>query len=95
MAKTYLHLSTQERAIIMCMRDDKCSMRSIAKRLCRSVSAVSRELKRTCGSAIYDANQAHQQSQSRRFAPSKMPKLHTSGALFTIVRYHLNLHWSP
>jgi len=31
MAKIYKHLTTQERAVVMTMRDDQCSTRSIAK----------------------------------------------------------------
>jgi IS30 family transposase len=46
----------------MTMRADLCSIRSIAKRLCRSVSTISRELKRTSGSGVYDANLAMLQS---------------------------------
>jgi IS30 family transposase len=59
MAKNYKHLTTQERAVVMTMRDDQCSIRSIAKRLCRSASTVSREVQRTSGAGIYDANLAH------------------------------------
>ena len=52
----------------MTMRDDQCSIRSIAKRLCRSASTIGRELKRSSGAVTYDANAAHLQSQARRFA---------------------------
>ena len=62
MAKIYQHLTTQERAVVMTMRADPCSTRSIAKRLCRSASTISRELKRTSGSGVYDANLAHAKS---------------------------------
>ena len=46
MAKIYKHLTTQERAVMMTMRADLCSTRSIAKRLRRSASTISRELLR-------------------------------------------------
>ncbi|MFC3106711.1 helix-turn-helix domain-containing protein [Undibacterium arcticum] len=36
----YCHLSTQERAVVMTMRDDLCSTRSIAQRLSRSPSTI-------------------------------------------------------
>ena len=42
MAKIYKHLTTQERAVVMTMRADLCSTRSIAKRLCRSPSTIGR-----------------------------------------------------
>ena len=62
MPKTYTHLTTQERAVVMIMRDDQCSIRSIAKRLGRAPSSIARELSRAPASATYDANLAHQQS---------------------------------
>ena len=68
---------------------------SIAKRLCRSPGSISRELARTGGKVIYDANLAHLQSQSRRTAARRTPKLQPGSALFDVVRQHLNLLWSP
>ncbi|WP_257572617.1 helix-turn-helix domain-containing protein [Janthinobacterium sp. UMAB-56] len=44
------YLTRQERAVVMILRDDLCSIRSIAKRLCRSASTICRELQRTNGS---------------------------------------------
>jgi len=79
----------------MTMRDDLCSIRSIAKRLCRSASTIGRELKRTSGAGVYDANLAHSQCQARRLAPRRTPKLHADGVLFQVVRHQLNLLWSP
>ncbi|WP_267478617.1 IS30 family transposase [Pseudoduganella aquatica] len=95
MARIYKHLTTQERAVVMTMRDDQCSTRSIAKRLCRSASTISRELKRTSGVGVYDADAAHAQCQARRVLPRRLPKLHPDGVLFQVVRHHLNLFWSP
>jgi IS30 family transposase len=65
MAKFYQHLTTQERTVVMTMRTDLCSIRSIAKRLRRSASTISRERKRTSGSGVYDANLAHAQCHAR------------------------------
>jgi IS30 family transposase len=95
MAKICQHLTTQERAVVMIMRADLCSTRSIAKRLFRSASTISRELKRTSGSGVYDANLAHAQCHARRLLPRRLPKLHTEGALFQVVRHQLKLLWSP
>ncbi|MFC6520322.1 IS30 family transposase [Undibacterium arcticum] len=91
----YKHLTTQERAVVMTMRTDLCSIRSIAKRLCRSPSTIGRELKRSSGVGVYDANLAHQQCQARRIAPRRVLKLHTDGVLFRVVRNQLNELWSP
>jgi IS30 family transposase len=95
MPRIYKHLTTQERAIVMTMRDDLCSTRSIAKRLCRSASTISREIGRCSINGVYDANLAHLQCQARRVAQRRQPKLRTDGALFYVVRHHLNLRWSP
>ena len=56
MPRIYTHLTTQERAVVMTMRDDQCSIRSIAKRLGRAPSSISRELRRAPGTGAYDAN---------------------------------------
>ncbi len=45
--------------VIMTMPYDLCFIRSIATRLCCSGSTISRELKRTGGAGVYDANLAH------------------------------------
>ncbi|OFJ47759.1 IS30 family transposase [Janthinobacterium lividum] len=95
MSNSYKHLTTQERAVVMTMRDDHCSIRSIAKRLCRSASTIGRELKRTSGAVTYDANAAHLQSQARRFAVRRVSKLDVDSVLFKVVRHQLSLLWSP
>ena len=76
----------------MTLRADLCSARSIDKRLCRSIS---RELQRTSSIGVYDANLAHAQCQARRLLPRRLPKLHTGGALFRVVRHQLKLLCSP
>lgn len=68
MAKIYKHLITQERAVVMTMRADLCSIRSIAKRLCRSASTIDHELKRTSGAGVYDADQVLCLAASTSFA---------------------------
>ena len=95
MAKIYKHLTIQERAVVMTMRDDLCSIRSIAKRLCRSASTIGREIKRTAGAGVYDANRAHLQCQARRVVPRRVAKLRAGSVLFEVVRHQLKLLWSP
>ena len=95
MPRTYIHLTTQDRAVVMTMRDDQCSIRCIAKRLCRSPSTISRELLRSGGGEVYDAGQAHRQSEARRVAPRRIPKMHPESTLFLVVRLCLRLRWSP
>lgn len=59
MPKIYTHLTTQKHAVVMTMRDDRCSIRSIAKRLERAPSSISRELRQAAVAAAYNANLAH------------------------------------
>lgn len=79
----------------MTMRDDLCSIRSIAKRLCRSASTIGREIKRTAGTGVYNANRAHLQCLTRRTMPRSLPKLHVDSILLEVVRHQLKLLWSP
>ncbi|MGK5046531.1 helix-turn-helix domain-containing protein [Janthinobacterium sp. GB4P2] len=43
-AKIYQHLATQERTVVTTMRDDLCSIRTIAQRLCCSGSTIGCEI---------------------------------------------------
>jgi IS30 family transposase len=96
MPKIYTHLTIQERAVIMIMRDDQCSIRFIAKRLCSAPSSISRELQRTLSdSQVCDANLTHWQNEVRRLISRRRPKLEAGGVLFQVVRHYLNLLWSP
>src|SRR5471032_1382620 len=95
MPRNYIHLTPQDRAVVMLMRDDQCSIRSIAKRLCRSASTISRELKRADAAGVYDANHAQTQALAQRVKPRKVCKLHVHSMLFIVVRHLLNLRWSP
>src|SRR3954469_1425591 len=95
MPRIYTHLTTPKRAVVMPMRATQCSIRSIAKRLGRAPSSISRELRRAPGSGAYDANLAHLQIGARRIAPRRTRKLHTDGVLFQVVRHYLKELWSP
>ena len=55
MSKTYNHLSLEERAGKQVMLDHGCSLRTIARKLCRSTSTISRELARS-GAAVAEAS---------------------------------------
>jgi IS30 family transposase len=91
----YTHLATQERAVVMTMRDDQCSIRSIAECLGRFPSLISRELRRALSTGAYDANLAHLQSYARRMVSRRTPKLHPGCALFQVEQHYLNELWSP
>ena len=82
MAKIYKDRTAPERVVVVIMRSDLCSTRSIAKRLSRSASTIGGERQRTSGTGVCDANLAHTQCQARLLIPRCLPKLHTDEALF-------------
>lgn len=95
MSRTYHHLSPEERAVIMIERQNGSSLRSIAHRLGRSPSTLSRELQRA-GPEAYDATRAAQGYRGRRSA-SRRPRLMMPGtALYQYVHDRLVFScWSP
>jgi len=95
MSRTYHHLSAEERAVLMIEHQNGSSLRSIALRLGRSASTLSRELRR-CGTAAYHATHAGCAYRDRR-TRSRRPKLLTAGgALYQHVHDRLvYLRWSP
>ena len=76
MSRTYHHLSAEERAVLMIEHQNGSSLRSIALRLGRSASTLSRELRR-CGTAAYHATHAGCAYRDRR-TRSRRPKLLTA-----------------
>ena len=70
------------------------SLRSIASRLGRSPSTVSRELRRNGGRRRYRANQADQAAWDRARRP-KTCKLAENRALARVVAGKLQLEWAP
>ncbi len=70
------------------------SMRSVAARLGRAPSTISREIKRNGGCDSYRANQADQAAWDRAKRP-KCCKLVNNRALARIVADKLQLFWSP
>jgi IS30 family transposase len=70
------------------------SIRSIARKLCRSPSTVSREIGRNGGRARYRAARADAQAWARARRP-KQCKLATHAWLRQAVARQLRLNWSP
>jgi len=89
-----LRLSLAEREEISrgLARDE--SLRSIAHRLGRSSSTVSREVKTNGGHLGYRANVGHRASRRRAKRPKAM-KLETCPRLREAVEAQLELWWSP
>lgn len=95
MPKKYHHLTTQERAVIMAMRTELCSIRAIAKKLNRTPSTISREVLRTNIAAPYDANLSNDQAVARRKKARRILKLAVDSPLFAVVQDHLKALYSP
>lgn len=94
---TYHHLSPEERALIMLEYQHGASIRSIALRLQRSPSTISRELQRNqSAKGRYCATRAAKAYCSRRKHSVKPRKLVHNKSLCAIVESHL-IHgkWSP
>jgi len=94
---TYHHLSPEERALIMLEHQDGSSIRSIALRLHRSPSTVSRELQRNQAHPdCYCATEAANAYHSRRKRSVRPRKLVQNTHLCDIVESHLiHRKWSP
>ena len=71
-----------------------CSIRSIASRLRRAPSTVSREINRNDGQGQYRANRADQAAWDRARRP-KTCRLVQNRALANVVASKLQLQWSP
>lgn len=93
--RNYQHLSPEERAFIMIEIERGASLRSIALRLSRSPSTISRELRRNNKQA-YCAKHASSTYKRRRKQCVKPRKLDVNVHLCDIVEYYLTRwKWSP
>ena len=90
MGTNYEHLSAEERATIMLMRGEGCSLRAMARRLHRARSTISRELARNSGdTSAYDARQAGARARALRRKPRPALKLAPHTVLFGVVEHYL------
>ena len=95
MGKQYCHLNSEERAMLQIEVSNGASIRSIARRLSRSASTLSRELGRQAEST-YVARLAAQRYQRCRRHSVRRHKIVEGSALFQDIRDDLALYrWSP
>lgn len=92
----YNHLSIEEREILQRMLWEKQSLRSIAQVLKRSVSSISREIKRNKPPerSVYTPRLAHERALVKRHCRGA-PRLERDTVLRAYVVEHLKLGWSP
>lgn len=96
MGRKYEHLRAEERAALMLMRDEGQGVRAIGRRLGRTPSSISRELRRNgTGGFGYDATRAGVLADGRRCRFVRRRKLARDTVLFGVVEHYLREGWSP
>lgn len=96
-ARSDRYLSLLERQRIASLRERQLGVREIARRLGRSPSTISRELRRhlrTHDRGLYDGDLAHARARERSRRPRR-PLLSREPALRQIVQDKLKEEWSP
>lgn len=91
--KHYTHLSKKERHMIEEMRKDGMTLRTIARRLDRCDSTISREIRRNQGLKGYRHRQAHQMSKERQQQRPRYCVL--TDEVKAQAQALLRQHWSP
>jgi len=92
----YQHLTIEEREKLQTLWWQRLSLRTIAKELGRSVSSISRELKRNFPPErnVYTPRLAHDRALTKRKCRGRKERL-KSDVIRQYVFEHLRLRWSP
>lgn len=94
--KNYQRLSLNERIEIEKMRDQRCSFSSIAKKLNRSVSTITREVKNYKHFNAYQAAKANLRAYEKRlYKKDGKDKISANEKLKNYIHEKLKLRWSP
>lgn len=93
--KTYTHLTTDERVVLMLMQSQGSSLRAISNHLGRHASSLSRELKRNRTPHQYDVIHACALARERRSKARKPRRLLPGSELFVVITEMLKMGWSP
>lgn len=92
----YQQLQPIERMRIEIWKSENVSAQEMGRRLGRSASTITREVKRnTCQANGYQAQGAQWQRSCRRTGAKPNPKLHPDGVLWAVVCELLRWKWSP
>lgn len=92
--KTYKHISENERNELVAMLNQNKTVRDIARKLERSPSSITREVKRNKGRTKYRANSAHQRAIDKHCNSHKKERLKCHALRIEVERM-LNDNWSP
>lgn len=95
MGTRYEHLQPEDRVTLASLRQQGWSIRAIARLQGRSPSTISREVRRNACHGGYASAPAQRLCQLRRIQAKPCPKLHSCGALWTLVTTMLCWLWSP
>jgi len=93
----YKHLTIKERETIQEMLWQKKSIRAIAKKLNRSPSSISRDIKKsedTIGRCRYNPRTANERAIKNRSKRGREKRLKSKGVRDYVIK-HLKLGWSP
>ena len=92
----YRQLQPIERMRIEIWKSENVSAQEMGRRLGRSASTITREVKHnTCQTNDYQAHGAQWRHSCRRTAAKPKPKLHPDGVLWGVVCELLRWKWSP
>ena len=92
----YRQLQPIERMRIEIWKSENVSAQEMGRRLGRSASTITREVKRnTCQANDYQSHGAQWRHSCRRTAAKPKPKLHPDGVLWGVVCELLRWKWSP
>lgn len=97
MSQGYKHLTAEERDLLAVMRSEGKSLRQIAAKLNRSLSTISRELKRNAPpihKGYYLPHKAHDRAVKRNHESHRRPRLKTPEIRRYVLK-KLQQGWSP
>jgi IS30 family transposase len=93
---SYTHLTIEERYQIDDLRGENFSQADIARKLCRSASCISREMRRNKGERVWRASQAHGKAQKRLTSRGQRNATKISEVAKDYAKNQLRNHqWSP
>lgn len=92
----YQRINSEEREAIAILRSKGYPSNRIAEFLGRSVSSITREVKRNSYSGVYRAFPAHYRAEERqRYTHTKRRKIDLDDAMRRLILEKLRLFWSP
>jgi IS30 family transposase len=92
----YQRINSDEREVIAILKSHNYPAKRIAELIERSVSSVTRELKRNSQSGVYRAFPAHYKAGERqRYTHSRKRKIDTDETMRSLILEKLRLFWSP